>query len=197
MCPAIEKSLGNTVESQENRAGAAGRRGARRVPGRCAEGDCRTDAARQRESVRGNQRHIGRRDQFGRAREQGTPFPGRRCRTGAGLGPFPLRPGLSHRQSDDAEEQPALAAAIVLGGTLVRSRNRCSTMRRCGRCSSRNVRFPRIEHAIEQGYLDAVSVTAAGYSSAHSTSFFRPRSSTRSGHARVASACAAVSISIT
>ena len=37
---------------------------------------------------------------------------------------------------------------------------------------SRNVRFPRIEHAIEQGWLDAVSVTAAGYSTAKSTSFF-------------------------
>jgi len=44
---------------------------------------------------------------------------------------------------------------------------------------SRNVRFPRIEHGIEQGWLDAVSVTAAGYSSARSTSFFEAAS----GHA--------------
>lgn len=37
---------------------------------------------------------------------------------------------------------------------------------------SRNVHFPRIQDAIAAGHLDAVAVTAAGYSSARSISFF-------------------------
>ena len=38
---------------------------------------------------------------------------------------------------------------------------------------SRNVRFPRIQDAIDCGWLDAVAVTAAGYSTAQSHSFFQ------------------------
>ena len=38
---------------------------------------------------------------------------------------------------------------------------------------SRNVRFPRIQSAIDAGHLHAVAVTAAGYGSARSTSFFQ------------------------
>jgi NTE family protein len=38
---------------------------------------------------------------------------------------------------------------------------------------SRNVRFPRIEEALERGWLGAVAVTAAGYSSAKSHTFFQ------------------------
>ena len=37
---------------------------------------------------------------------------------------------------------------------------------------SRNVRFPRIRAALDNGWLDAVAITAAGYGSARSTSFF-------------------------
>ncbi len=37
---------------------------------------------------------------------------------------------------------------------------------------SQNVRFPRIETAVEQGWLEAVAVTAAGYGSARSVAFF-------------------------
>ena len=37
---------------------------------------------------------------------------------------------------------------------------------------SRNVHFPRIRDAIEAGHLDAVAVTAAGYATARSTTFF-------------------------
>lgn len=37
---------------------------------------------------------------------------------------------------------------------------------------SQNVRFPRIRHAIDKGWLEAVAVTAAGYGSARSTTFF-------------------------
>ncbi len=37
---------------------------------------------------------------------------------------------------------------------------------------SQNVRFPRIRDALDKGLLDAVAVTAAGYGSARSTTFF-------------------------
>jgi NTE family protein len=37
---------------------------------------------------------------------------------------------------------------------------------------SENIHFPRIRDAIEAGHLDAVAVTAAGYASARSTTFF-------------------------
>ncbi|MEO1247684.1 MAG: patatin-like phospholipase family protein [Pseudomonadota bacterium] len=37
---------------------------------------------------------------------------------------------------------------------------------------SRNVRFPRIAHAIESGWVEALAVTAAGYGSARSVAFF-------------------------
>ena len=38
---------------------------------------------------------------------------------------------------------------------------------------SRNVRFPRIQHALDHGWLDAIAVTAAGYSTAQSHTFFQ------------------------
>ncbi|MEL7296730.1 MAG: patatin-like phospholipase family protein [Pseudomonadota bacterium] len=38
---------------------------------------------------------------------------------------------------------------------------------------SRNVRFPRIQAAIDKGFLDAVAVTAAGYQSSRSVTFFQ------------------------
>jgi len=62
--------------------------------------------------------------------------------------------------------------ALVTGGTLVRMPKSLLDNSPLRALLSRNVRFSRIEHAIEQGWLDAVSVTAAGYSSAKSTSFF-------------------------
>ena len=63
-------------------------------------------------------------------------------------------------------------AALVLGGWLVgmpRSLLDNSPLRAM---LSRSVHFPRIQDAIDDGYLDAVAVTAAGYASARSTSFF-------------------------
>ena len=63
-------------------------------------------------------------------------------------------------------------AALVLGGWLVgmpRSLLDNSPLRRL---LSRNVHFPRIRDAIEAGHLDAVAITAAGYASARSISFF-------------------------
>ena len=62
--------------------------------------------------------------------------------------------------------------AFVTGGTLVRMPRSLLDNSPLRELLSRNVRFPRIEHGIEQGWLNAVSITAAGYSSARSTSFF-------------------------
>ena len=70
-------------------------------------------------------------------------------------------------------------SAIVLGGTLVgmpRSLLDNSPLRAL---LARNIRFPRIQDAIDHGYLDAVAVTAAGYSSARSTSFFQAASDSK------------------
>ncbi len=44
---------------------------------------------------------------------------------------------------------------------------------------SQNVRFPRISDALDRGWLDAVAVTAAGYGSARSTTFFEATSGHR------------------
>jgi NTE family protein len=44
---------------------------------------------------------------------------------------------------------------------------------------SRKVRFPRIQASIDEGHLHAVAVTAAGYSSARSTTFFQAHPSVR------------------
>ena len=64
-------------------------------------------------------------------------------------------------------------ASIVLGGWLVgmpRSLLDNSPLRAL---LSRNVRFPLIQEAINKGHLDAVTVTAAGYATARSTSFYQ------------------------
>ena len=69
--------------------------------------------------------------------------------------------------------------AIVLGGSLVgmpRSLLDNSPLRKL---LEHNIRFPRIQDAIDHGYLDAVAVTAAGYGSARSTSFFQAASDGR------------------
>ena len=44
---------------------------------------------------------------------------------------------------------------------------------------SRKVRFPRIQASIDEGHLHAVAITAAGYSSARSTTFFQAHPSVR------------------
>ena len=63
-------------------------------------------------------------------------------------------------------------AAIVLGGFLVGTPRSLLDNSPLRALLSRNVRFPRIQHAIESGWLDAVAVTAASYETARSTSFF-------------------------
>lgn len=63
--------------------------------------------------------------------------------------------------------------AIVLGGTIVGTPTSLLDNAPLRRLLEKNVRFPRIQDAIDHGYLDAVAVTAAGYASARSTSFFQ------------------------
>ena len=63
-------------------------------------------------------------------------------------------------------------AAIVFGGFLVGTPKSLLDNAPLRALLSRNVRFPRIQHAIESGWLDAVAVTAASYETARSTSFF-------------------------
>jgi NTE family protein len=66
-------------------------------------------------------------------------------------------------------------AALVFGGWIVGMPKSLLDNAPLRRLLSRNVHFPRIRDAIEAGYLDAVSVTAAGYASARSISFFEAR----------------------
>jgi len=69
--------------------------------------------------------------------------------------------------------------AIVSGGTLVRMPKSLLDNSPLRKLLHRNVRFPLIEQAITHGHLHAVAVTAAGYSSARSTSFFQAHDSAR------------------
>lgn len=64
-------------------------------------------------------------------------------------------------------------ASIVLGGFLVGAPKSLLDNAPLRALLSRNVRFPRIQTAIDRGYLDALVVTAAGYATARSTAFFQ------------------------
>ena len=74
-------------------------------------------------------------------------------------------------------------SSIILGGFLVGTPKSLLDNAPLRALLSRNVRFPRIQSAIDDGYLDAIAVTAAGYATARSTSFFQA-SPNRSGWAR-------------
>lgn len=63
-------------------------------------------------------------------------------------------------------------SAIVLGGYVVGTPRSLLDNSPLRSLLSRNIRFPRIQRSIECGHLHAVAVTAAGYESARSTSFF-------------------------
>jgi NTE family protein len=63
-------------------------------------------------------------------------------------------------------------ASIILGGYLVGTPKSLLDNSPLRALLSRNIRFPRIEDAIDCGFLDAVAVTAASYATARSTSFF-------------------------
>ena len=62
--------------------------------------------------------------------------------------------------------------SIVLGGWLVGTPKSLLDNAPLRELLSRNVHFPRIQQSIDNGYLEAVAVTAAGYGSARSESFF-------------------------
>ncbi len=63
-------------------------------------------------------------------------------------------------------------AAVVLGGVGVGMPKSLLDNSPLRALLSSNLHFPRIRDAIEAGCLDAVAVTAAGYASARSTTFF-------------------------
>jgi NTE family protein len=65
------------------------------------------------------------------------------------------------------------AAAIILGGFMVGMPKSLLDNSPLRALLSRNVRFPRIQKSIDEGHLHAVAVTAAGYGSARSMSFFQ------------------------
>lgn len=63
-------------------------------------------------------------------------------------------------------------SSMVLGGWLVGTPKALLDNAPLRELLSRNVHFPRIQKSIDNGYLEAVAVTAAGYGSARSMSFF-------------------------
>ena len=63
-------------------------------------------------------------------------------------------------------------ASLVLGGWLVGTPKSLLDNSPLRELLARNVHFPRIRDAIEAGRLEAIAVTAAGYASARSTTFF-------------------------
>lgn len=64
-------------------------------------------------------------------------------------------------------------ASIVLGGTIFGTPRSLLDNAPLRTLLKNNIRFPLIGDAIDKGYLRAVAVTAAGYGSARSTSFFQ------------------------
>lgn len=68
-------------------------------------------------------------------------------------------------------------ATIVLGGWLVGAPKSLLDNSPLRALLSRNIRFALIQDAIDKGFLDAVTVTAAGYATARSTSFYQSEAS--------------------
>ncbi|MEL6869314.1 MAG: patatin-like phospholipase family protein [Pseudomonadota bacterium] len=64
-------------------------------------------------------------------------------------------------------------AALVFGGLGVANPKSLLDNAPLHALLSRNVRFPRIQANIDKGFVDAVAVTAAGYSSSRSVTFFQ------------------------
>lgn len=67
-------------------------------------------------------------------------------------------------------------AALVLGGFVVGMPKSLLDNSPLRKLLGNNVHFPRIRDAIEAGHLEAVAVTAAGYATARSTTFFEAHS---------------------
>ena len=70
-------------------------------------------------------------------------------------------------------------AATVLGGLIVGTPRSLLDNSPLRALLSRNIRFPRIQASIDSGHLHAVAITAAGYGSSRSTSFFEAAAGTR------------------
>jgi NTE family protein len=70
--------------------------------------------------------------------------------------------------------------SVILGGWLVGTPKSLLDNAPLRELLSSNVHFPRIQDAIDGGFLDALAITAAGYSSARSTSFFEAHDKQRS-----------------
>ena len=70
-------------------------------------------------------------------------------------------------------------ASIILGGALVGTPRSLLNNSPLRRLLDSNIRFPLIERAIRDGDLHALAVTAAGYGSARSTTFFQASGDTR------------------
>jgi NTE family protein len=66
--------------------------------------------------------------------------------------------------------------AIVTGGTLVGMPKSLLDNAPLRALLKRNIRFPRIQESIDRGYIHAVAVTAAGYRSSKSISFYQASS---------------------
>jgi len=64
-------------------------------------------------------------------------------------------------------------AALILGGNLVGTPRSLLNNEPLRELLNNNVHFPRLHKAIDRGHLDAIAVTAAGYATARSTSFFQ------------------------
>ncbi len=65
--------------------------------------------------------------------------------------------------------------SIVLGGFMVGTPRSLLDNAPLRSLLSRNVRFPRIDDMINDGWIEAVAVTAAGYGTARSVAFFEAR----------------------
>jgi NTE family protein len=64
-------------------------------------------------------------------------------------------------------------AALVFGGLGVRNPESLLDNEPLRRLLKRNIHFNHIQQSIDQGHLDAIAVTAAGYGSARSVSFYQ------------------------
>ncbi len=71
-------------------------------------------------------------------------------------------------------------SSIVLGGYIVGTPRSLLDNSPLRSLLSRNIRFPRIQASIDAGHLHAIAVTAAGYGSSRSTSFYQATPGTRS-----------------
>ncbi len=70
-------------------------------------------------------------------------------------------------------------SSIVLGGYIVGTPRSLLDNSPLRALLSRNIRFPRIQASIDAGHLHAVAITAAGYGSSRSTTFYQATIGTR------------------